>query len=255
MPLLYNCIVQNNATSIRSDPNAPLDPTTQAYAELQAAFEHYNRLLFAGELPQCLITMQREKRTYGYFSRRRFVHTVDQRSTDEIAINPSYFAVVPLLEILQTIVHEMVHAWQAHFGNPSRPGYHNEEWAAKMEAVGLMPSSSGAPGGARTGQKMAEYPIPGGPFMVATEELLTSDFKISWCDRFPPEDAAPARPTSSAAALGAGLTGILEPVAGNRSNRIKFRCPVCASQAWGKPSLRLLCGNSDCDLAHLVPAS
>src|SRR3546814_1039171 len=76
--------------------------STQAYAELQFAFDHYNRSLFGGELPRCLITMQREKRTYGYFSRRRFVHTVDQRSTDEIAINPSYFAVVPLLEILQT---------------------------------------------------------------------------------------------------------------------------------------------------------
>src|SRR3546814_15117619 len=87
-------------------------------------------------LPRCLITMQREKRTYGYFSRRRFVHTVDQRSTDEIAINPSYFAVVPLIEILQTIVHEMVHAWQAHFGKQSRPGYHNQEWAAKMEESG-----------------------------------------------------------------------------------------------------------------------
>ncbi|PKQ01273.1 MAG: sprT domain-containing protein [Alphaproteobacteria bacterium HGW-Alphaproteobacteria-13] len=244
------CFVQNNKSEAGSQ-----DPTTQAYAELQRAFDHYNRSLFAGELPYCLITMQREKRTYGYFSRRRFVHTVDQRSTDEIAINPSYFAVVPLLEILQTIVHEMVHAWQAHFGKPSRPGYHNQEWAEKMEAIGLMPSSTGAPGGARTGQKMADYPLPGGPFMLATDELLTRDFQISWCDRFPPTEAAPTRPTSSAAAMGAALTAVLEPVAGDRSNRVKFRCPVCTAQAWGKPSLRLLCGNEACDLAALLPAS
>lgn len=39
-------------------------PTAQAYAELQAAFDHYNRELFGGELPPCLITMQREKRTW-----------------------------------------------------------------------------------------------------------------------------------------------------------------------------------------------
>ena len=186
--------MQNNSPPIRNDPNAPLDPTTQAYAELQAAFEHYNRMLFDGKLPHCLITMQREKRTYGYFSRRRFVHTVDQRSTDEIAINPSYFAVVPLLEILQTIVHEMVHAWQAHFGNPSRPGYHNQEWADKMEAIGLMPSSTGEPGGARTGQKMADYPIPGGAFVAATEDLLTSNFKISFrgCVRTNPVMLSPS---------------------------------------------------------------
>ena len=245
------CIVQNNSSDMAP---ALLDPTTQAYAELQRAFDHYNRSLFGGELPHCLITMQREKRTYGYFSRRRFVHTVDQRSTDEIAINPSYFAVVPLLEILQTIVHEMVHAWQAHFGKPSRPGYHNQEWAEKMEAIGLMPSSTGAPGGARTGQKMADYPIEGGPFMRATEELLTAEFHISWCDRFPPEEAAPTRPPASAATLGSAIAGVLEPVAGNRSNRVKFRCPVCAAQAWGKPSLRLLCGNGACDLAELVAA-
>jgi len=64
-------------------------PTAQAYAELQAAFDHYNRELFGGELPHCLITMQREKRTYGYFSSERFVHRHDRSKTDEIAINPS----------------------------------------------------------------------------------------------------------------------------------------------------------------------
>ena len=132
------------------------NPTAQAYAELQLAFDHYNRELFAGELPPCLITMQREKRSYGYFSSERFVHHHDKSKTDEIAINPAYFAVVPLLEVLQTVAHEMVHAWQFHFGNPSRSGYHNREWADKMEAIGLMPSSTGQPGGARTGQKMAD---------------------------------------------------------------------------------------------------
>src|SRR3546814_10699728 len=68
-------------------------PISQAYAELQLAFDHYNRELFAGELPPCLITMQREKRSYGYFSSERFVHHHDKSKTDEIAINPAYFAV------------------------------------------------------------------------------------------------------------------------------------------------------------------
>nr|WP_025465377.1 SprT-like domain-containing protein [Acinetobacter baumannii] len=93
---------------------------------------------------------------------------------------------MPLLEVLQTLVHEMVHAWQFHFGKPGRRGYHNKEWADKMEAIGLMPSSTGKPGGARTGEKMADYAIPGGLFMQATDKLLTQDFKISWLDRFPP---------------------------------------------------------------------
>lgn len=232
------------------------NPTTQAYAELQGAFDHYNSELFGGELPHCLITMQREKRTYGYFSSERFVHRHDKSKTDEIAINPSYFAVVPLLEVLQTLVHEMVHAWQFHHGKPGRRGYHNKEWANKMEAIGLMPSSTGKPGGARTGEKMADYAIPGGLFMAATDELLTQDFKISWLDRFPPMPRAPIADTGDDDNeddnddLG---DHIAAPTPGNRSNRVKYRCPTCGAQAWGKPSLRLLCGGEECNAVALDP--
>lgn len=234
-----------------------MNPTAQAYSELQRAFDHYNAQLFDGQLPHCLITMQREKRTYGYFSSKRFVHRGDKTTTDEIAINPSYFGVVPLLEILQTLVHEMAHAWQFHFGEPGRRGYHNKEWADKMEAIGLMPSSTGQPGGARTGEKMADYAIKGGRFMQATDELLATGFQVSWLDRFPP-----VTPSSAAALLNlddgddsaggssdelAAVAGLLTPPApGNRSNRVKYRCPACAVQIWGKPGLRVLCGGDGC---------
>lgn len=235
-----------------------VDPTTQAYAELQAAFVHYNDALFDGKLPFCLITMQREKRTYGYFSAGRFLHRQDKSRTDEIAMNPSYFGVVPLLEILQTLVHEMAHSWQHHFGDPGRRSYHNKEWGAKMEAIGLMPSSTGKPGGAKTGEKMADYPIAGGRFMLATDALLTTDFKISWVDRFTPH--------TGIAALLVGpeggqddesedgeLASLLSPMpAGSRSNREKYRCPTCNAQAWGKPGLSLLCGEPDCKTEKLV---
>ena len=36
-------------------------------------------------------------------------------------------------------------------------GYHNAEWASKMESVGLVPSTTGAPGGARVGQAVSHY--------------------------------------------------------------------------------------------------
>lgn len=227
-------------------------PTVEAYDELQRAFDHFNRELFDGQLPPCLFTFRSEKRTYGYFSSERFVHRDGQAMTDEIAINPSYFAVVPIGEILQTVVHEMVHSWQFHFGKPSRRGYHNHEWAAKMEEVGLMPSSTGQPGGAKVGEKMADYPIPGGRFEQSAKRLLDTSFKVSWLDRFPPPPAASSprnKSQSQAAGLPSQTIDMLEiqeaPV--NKSNRVKQRCPSCGAQAWGKPGLLLLCGQMECE--------
>jgi len=37
----------------------------------------------------------------------------------------------------------MVHQWQQHHGKPGRRGYHNKQWAAKMNSVGLVPTHTG----------------------------------------------------------------------------------------------------------------
>ena len=82
-------------------------PTREVYEELQRGYDHYNERLFGGQLPECVITLQRDNpRTYGYFSFKRFGH-LDGAVTDEIALNPTFFAVVPLVETMQTLVHEM----------------------------------------------------------------------------------------------------------------------------------------------------
>lgn len=241
-------------------------PTPQTYAELQLAFDHFNEHLFDGKLPPCLLTLQREKRTHGYFSAERFVHRDGKTYTDEIALNPSFFSIVPPMEVMQTIVHEMVHAWQFHFGEPSRKSYHNTEWANKMESIGLMPSDTGEVGGRRTGEKMGDYPVPGGRFeQMANAILGRPDFALSWYDRFPPEPIAPAK-------LGGGKTGgkggsatpsaipalnmgqVIEvPLEKtNNSNRVKVRCPSCENQAWCKPKMKLICGEDECNFARML---
>lgn len=154
------------------------------YPELQRAYDFFNDRLFAGMLPPCLITLNRSKDTLGYFSPRRFVRR-DGQVTHEIAMNPAYFAVRPIKDTLSTLVHEQVHLWQAAFGTPSRPGYHNREWSNMMEAVGLMPSTTGAPGGARVGDQMDHYVMPDRMFDRATTALLTEHYTLSWMDRFP----------------------------------------------------------------------
>ncbi|HEY8097007.1 MAG TPA: SprT-like domain-containing protein [Methylobacter sp.] len=231
-------------------------PTAETYAELQQAYDMFNARLFDSELPECLITLQREKKAYGYFSAERFGNRAGEK-TDEIALNPCYFAVVPLLEIMQTIVHEMAHLWQYHHGNPGRTRYHNTEWANKMEKIGLMPSSTGQPGGKRTGDAMADYPIGGGLFLSACRELLTSDFKISWYDRFASANAVKAGQNSFALSIDLDMPGGVTiasedgiemasattlSAAENKSNRSKYTCR-CDINVWGKPGLNLSCGD------------
>lgn len=231
-----------------------MEPTVSTYAELRLAYDTFNIRLFDAKLPQCLLTLQREKRTYGYFSSQRFGNRQGQ-TTDEIALNPEYFAVIPLIETLQTIAHEMAHLWQAHFGKPGRARYHNAEWADKMESIGLMPSSTGRPGGRRVGDVMADYAIANGRFASVVDELVSSKrFGITWFDRFTPP--APLYPVDVTAAV-AGVPqeafavpaaeGVqlqpktVAPRAPDRSNRIKYSCSKCGLNVWGKPAIRVAC--------------
>lgn len=218
-------------------------PTAETYEELQSAYDHFNRSLFGGELPPCLITLQREKRTYGYYCMERFVNRTGTK-TDEIAMNPAWFAVRSVEEVLSTLAHEMAHLWQAHFGKPGRARYHNKEWGDKMEALGLMPSNTGEPGGKRTGDQMTHYIIEGGAYARSCASLLTKDFTLSWMDRFPPFEPDKAG-IEGLAALGVEVPK--EPK--NKSNRIKYTCPSCSTNVWGKPALRLRC--AECEAAPI----
>lgn len=213
-------------------------PTVETYEELQTAYDHFNKALFGGELPSCLITLQREKRTYGYFSPERFVNRQGTK-TDEIAMNPCFFAVRKVEEVLSTLVHEMAHLWQAHHGKPGRSRYHNSEWADKMEALGLMPSNTGQEGGKRVGDQMTHYIIKGGRFERVCASLLTKDYTLSWVDRFPPFDPSTEGLEGLMGLSALGVEVPKEPK--NKSNRIKYSCPTCGTNVWGKPGLRIRC--------------
>lgn len=202
-------------------------PTQEAYTELQAAYDYFNMALFDGQLPPCLMTMQRQRGSYGYFSGDRWANLTGT-IRDEIALNPTHFITRSVEEVLSTVVHEMVHLWQHHFGTPGRGRYHNQAWADKMETLGLMPSATGMEGGARTGQHMSHYILPDRPFQVACRRLLAQGFGISWHDREKDETHGdpPTRGTPP-----------------SRTNtRAKYTCPICGLNAWAKPHVLLLCG-------------
>lgn len=270
---------QTSAADQRKLANA----TPEAYRELQQAYEHFNRELFDDQLPGCLITLHRDRKTMSYFSPMRFGSRRGQLS-DEISLNPTYFGTLSVSQVMQALVHEMVHQWQAHKGDPGRGRYHNKEFADKMESIGLIPSSTGKPGGQRTGESMNDYPQDGGPFEQAVAKLEATGFIINWFDRFitaeqaqslppipvgegaqghaqqpPAGDAAAAPmdpavsedrlPPAAVPALREKMTVLSVPAeAPNRSNRCKYTC-ACGHNLWGKGNLRFKC--MDCDHQYL----
>jgi hypothetical protein len=160
------------------------NPTTQTYTSLTAAYEFFNKELFSGSLPACLITMQRHKGALGFFSGERFANTSDPKEiTDEIALNPVHFATRKSVEVLSTLVHEMVHLWQHHFGERPRKGYHDRQWAGKMLAVGLIATETGELGGKQTGQHVTHLIEENGRYAQAVEKLLKEHPAILYHDR------------------------------------------------------------------------
>ncbi len=195
---------------------------TRTYTSLDAAYDHFNRELFAGQLPPCLITMQRHKGAYGYFSGNRFGSLNDpDEVTDEIALNPAHFATRTPTKILSTLAHEMVHLHQHHFGKPSRNGSHNKQWAAKMRDIGLIPTSTGQPGGKETGQKVTHLIDEAGRFAKACAAFLATSPAILYHDRAGEGEARKKKAASTT----------------------KYTCLTCGTNAWAKPDTNHICGD------------
>ncbi len=200
-----------------------MTPTGQAYRPLAQAFRHFNTEIFDGALPPVLLTLKRSGRTTrGHYTPGRFKERTGAGHADEIALNPSYFR-EPLEQTLATLVHLMTHAWQQHFGSPSRNGYHNREWADKMLAIGLRTSSNGLAGGKVTGQQMSQYAISNGNFDKSTRRLMQNGFDIVWAESLELNDAAS------------------NSVPGPKG-RMLWHCPQCRQKAWAKPTAKLACG-------------
>lgn len=159
-----------------------MEPTSELYESLQIAYKHFNKRLFNESLVKVIFTVQRQKGVMGFFAPDRW-GSLEGTKCHEIAINPSYIANARLIEVMQTLVHEMVHCWQFCYGDPGRKFYHNKEWANKMIEIGLMPSHNGRPGGRITGQHMSDYIIKNGEFHKAFKVLdRRKKFKLKWVD-------------------------------------------------------------------------
>lgn len=193
----------------------PANPSVEIYALLNNAYEYFNKELFKGELPHCLITLQRSKKACGYYDYEIF-ENAEGIKTDEIALNPEHFGKGTKF-VMQTLVHEMAHLWQYRFGKPSRNGYHNKEWGSKMKAVGLFPSSTGAEGGKETGQNMSDYAIKDGIFEKTFMEWEKYYVSVSL------------------------FHDVMRIAIKGKNAKVKYVCGGCDTKVWGKPGLGIKC--------------
>jgi hypothetical protein len=209
-------------------------PTHEQFSAYARAYDYFNAKLFGGELPRCLLNFSRLSKSMGFFAPKRWAR--EGIEVHEISLNPDVLA-LPFVETMQTLVHEMCHLWQCDFGQPSRAGYHNQEWAVKMVGIGLMPSDTGKPGGKATGQAMSDYPIPGGPFLAAFNAMPDAT-KLPW-KSFNPAAMAPAEADGEE-------DGEEEPKEPKAKNKVKYACCSCDLAVWGKPGLDARISCIDC---------
>jgi predicted SprT family Zn-dependent metalloprotease len=186
------------------------------YSGLQQAYDHFNKELFGGALRNVFITYQRKAHSAGYFSPDRFSDRSNKSAEHELALNPDGFIGRTDKWVCSVLGHEMSHVWQHQHGKPAARGYHNKEWAAKMKAIGLQPSSTGMSGGRETGQKMSHFIIDDGPFDKSFARLAATGWKLN-------------------------LQSAPRPGGEGRRGKPTFTCPECRQKAWGKPGLKITC--------------
>lgn len=207
-------------------------PTEAQFGALQLAFNHFNRQLFGRKLPRCLLTVQRDNaRAFGYFWANKWGKFDANAETpeegggfiDEIALLGVHFRRRTVKETLSTLVHEMVHLQQHHFGTPPKRAYHNAEWAKLMKEVGLHPSTTGEEGGKETGANCSHYIVEGGLFDQACDELLETGFQLPLFE----------------------VERNIAVAKKKRASKTKYSCPCCETNAWAKPDTKLICGECE----------
>lgn len=117
-----------------------------------------------------------------------------------------------------------------------------------------MPSATGLPGGRATGQRVFSYPLPEGKFISACAELA---------------DQLPGAPFAARALSASSISSVPLPLKLSRGTltrltaeigpwtddpqliedqalkaqkrKLKYTCPACNVNVWGRPGLDLLC--------------
>jgi hypothetical protein len=225
-------------------------PTVEQFDAYRGMFQWFNDQLFDGGLSGVMLNFSRQANTYGFLAPERWKRG-DGAKAHEISINPDTLLDRDPRAVASTLVHEMVHAWQYTYGKPPRRGYHDRQWAAKMESIGLIPSHTGEPGGKRVGVRMTHYIDDDGRF-AKVYAAMPPELGLPWRSWGP---SAIERLRRVVGGAGGEPGGEPDPEGGDPTSapaprldpsKVKYTCPGCAINTWGKEGLRIGC--LDCGL-------
>jgi uncharacterized membrane protein YgcG len=223
----------------------PLIEQSQAY---HGAFDWFNEKLFDGQLPRPMLCLTRNANVIGgYFNKDKW-HDEKGNGIHEIAINANMMEQGNVVELMHTLIHEMLHLKQEVVGKPSRHGYHNSEFADWAEAMGL--ECKDVKTKQRTGHMIATKILDGGKAAKAIA-LLPDEHIFPWM-------AVSTRADGGEEGGGGGGGGGTGEGSGRGSrggdgsepprrsgSRSKFTCAICGLNAWAKPGAQLVCGECD----------
>ena len=124
--------------------------TKKQFTALNELYNYYNRKLFNGLLPECMVSLVRTTYYHGAFAPNRWKEkNADTQPVHEIVLNANTMT-RPDKAWHSTLVHEMAHLYIEVFRKASSGGYHCRRWGAIMKHAGLHPSHTGRPGGRET---------------------------------------------------------------------------------------------------------
>ena len=236
--------------------------TISQFKALQNSYKYFNKTLFNNQLPDVLLNLSRKGKAVGFMAPYRWREIENEEAKEEermheISINPVILSLGDI-EIYSTLVHEMVHVQQYHEGT-NKPNYHNKDFADKMQKVGLMPSSTGKPGGKITGRSMSDYPIEGGGFLKALDKmpksckLFLTSIESDYVKGIQIHTGSQGEGEQEETEGGKGkLEAVKQPSKRPQKNKVKFTCS-CGNNIWGKPLTRAIC--VDCNKPYVTNES
>lgn len=201
--------------------------TSRLAGQLETLFRKLNDSFFDGQLEMPIITIQSTPRAYGHYSVSPIWTVKGEELKHEINIGAGTLD-RDIEYTVCTMLHEMCHYWNDTVLNVqdcSRQGtYHNKQFKATAESVGLIVTKSEKYGYAHT---------------------APSDSLIEWILENDIQEIKLNRNEGGVRITGGNNTGNGNGTAakiGNSHSR-KYRCPVCGNSVRATKKLNVICGD------------